>query len=185
MSNKLSVSKIDAARGQLHTAIKLYFMSEDPIAIHTLVCAAHEILETLHIKRGEIPTFLHRDSPLIKDEPDLRCEYHHLITDDRNFFKHAYRDPERILEFDIHKSEMYLLDACNLLQCLEKKRDPLCQHYLVWLQINLPKVFVLTQEKLSLLQEMRENPCFSDRKNYHGQFYQKDPEFWENFEQIK
>ena len=48
----LPVSKFDAARRQLETAIRLYFFQGDPISIHTLASAAAQILHDLSRHRG-------------------------------------------------------------------------------------------------------------------------------------
>ena len=118
MNNTILISKIDAARRQLETALYLYFTEDEPVSIHTLICAAHEILETLHIQNNGIPTFLHKNSPGIKNDPRKRKKYHDIISDAKNFFKHANKDPERILEFDTQKTEAYLLDSIYLFQHL-------------------------------------------------------------------
>jgi hypothetical protein len=47
--SKIKITKMDAAKRQVRTAIKLWFMEEDPVSIHTLVSAAHEIIHTLLI----------------------------------------------------------------------------------------------------------------------------------------
>lgn len=63
---KLKISKLDAAKRQLETAIRLYFNEADPISIHTLAGAAHTILSDINKKYGGRPML---DSDyLIKDE---------------------------------------------------------------------------------------------------------------------
>lgn len=44
-SKKIKVSKQDAARRQINSAITLYFLSEDPVSTHTLACVANGILK--------------------------------------------------------------------------------------------------------------------------------------------
>jgi len=39
---QIKVSKLDAARRQLETAIRLYFSEADPISIHALMSAAYQ-----------------------------------------------------------------------------------------------------------------------------------------------
>jgi hypothetical protein len=43
----LKVSKTDVAKRQIETAIRLWFFSGDPVSIHTLAAAAHQILHDL------------------------------------------------------------------------------------------------------------------------------------------
>lgn len=47
MSHTIKVSKLDVARKQLEQAILLFFNDGDPIAIHTLVAAAYNIVHAL------------------------------------------------------------------------------------------------------------------------------------------
>lgn len=44
---KLTITKLDAARRQLHTAIVLWFNDGDPISTHTLASAAYEVVHVL------------------------------------------------------------------------------------------------------------------------------------------
>ena len=41
----MNISKLDAAKRQLETAVELFFNHKDPVSIHTLTRAVHEILE--------------------------------------------------------------------------------------------------------------------------------------------
>ena len=61
MHKKIKVSKLDAARRQLETAIKLYFVFGDPISIHTLSAAAYNVIRDLNTKKDGDPL-------LMKDE---------------------------------------------------------------------------------------------------------------------
>jgi hypothetical protein len=53
----LPITKLDAARRQLETAITLWFHDADPISVHTLVMAAHGILKAINKKLGGAPMF--------------------------------------------------------------------------------------------------------------------------------
>jgi hypothetical protein len=47
----LALTKVDVARRQLQTAITLWFTNGDPVSVHTLAAAAHEIIHTVTKKR--------------------------------------------------------------------------------------------------------------------------------------
>jgi hypothetical protein len=49
---KITVTKLDAAKRQLRTALRLWFDDGDPVSIHTLLAAAHEIIHTLYRRKG-------------------------------------------------------------------------------------------------------------------------------------
>jgi len=48
----IMISKLDAARRQLATAITLWFEDRDPVSIHTLVFAAYEIIHAVSKQRN-------------------------------------------------------------------------------------------------------------------------------------
>ena len=50
---KISISKLDAACRQLDCAIELWFADGDPVSIHTLACASHQIIHDIK-KLGQI-----------------------------------------------------------------------------------------------------------------------------------
>ena|SRR5436305_13488939 len=83
MTECLKISKLDAARRQLETAILLYFNEADPVSIHTLAAASHEILRDLS---------LHIDSPMLLERSfeslpeELRSRIHNAMRLPQNFF---------------------------------------------------------------------------------------------------
>jgi hypothetical protein len=105
------VSKLDAARRQLETAITLYFQHDDGdiVAIHTLACAAHEIIETLNRRDGGAATLRQGFETYIK--PDTRDEFYSKLMAAKNFFKHADRDPDSEIKFSPSESELFMVDA--------------------------------------------------------------------------
>jgi hypothetical protein len=48
----ITVTKLDAARRQLRTALRLWFHDGDPVSIHALLAAAHEIIHRLYRNKG-------------------------------------------------------------------------------------------------------------------------------------
>jgi hypothetical protein len=108
---KIVVTKLEAARRQLKTAIKLWFEDGDPVAVHTLIAAAYEILDTLARRHGAVDLLFAPD--IIKDE--FRTKWVRSIKSPANFFKHADRDPDGTLEFPFIVSEMFMFFSCNAL----------------------------------------------------------------------
>jgi hypothetical protein len=66
-TDHLTITKLEAARRQLGTAIVLWFNDDDPVSIHTLVCAAYEIVHTLTKKRNPLRPKLIFDSLAITE----------------------------------------------------------------------------------------------------------------------
>ena len=134
------VSKLDAARRQLRVAIDLWFTEGDPVAIHTLALASHEILHRLYRLKGLDDLVF--DSTLIK--PEYKKAYAHFLRDDSNFFKHAEKDGSDAaasITFNTASNDMYLVMSVAALQRIG---EPLgdqeaALHY--WLQCVKPHLF--------------------------------------------
>jgi hypothetical protein len=89
------VTKLEAARRQLVTAIRLFFDDREPVSIHTLAHASWEICSTLCGHEG-ITTAADYIAQPYGTQPfkDLRRK----ASKYKNFFKHADRDPIAALD---------------------------------------------------------------------------------------
>ena len=112
-----TIQKLEAARSQLHTALQLWFGDGDPISIHTLTCAAYQILHDIHMHRGGCPLLF--DSVFVKG--DRRAQWNHAVKEHMNFFKHANRDPNGTIAFDPSLTEPFILCALLTLEDLGAK----------------------------------------------------------------
>jgi len=89
----MQLTKLEAARRQLETAVKLYFGHGDEVSIQTLVAAAYAIVRDINEHRG--------GNSMIKDvlngllPPEDILEFRRHINSPDNFLKHADRDPGR------------------------------------------------------------------------------------------
>jgi len=106
----MEISKLDAAKRQIDTAIRLFFKSADPISIHTLTAAGHQVLMDI-AKPENIKSFM-KDSPWIIG--DKKKEYLAIVNEAENFFKHAEKDPSSVLKFKQEQTEFLLLDAVEM-----------------------------------------------------------------------
>ena len=80
------VTKIDAARRQLITAIRLFFDGGDPVSVYSLASNAWEVIDVLCTSAG-VESFSKQNLPAghtLKYYINEPC---------RNFFKHAEQDP--------------------------------------------------------------------------------------------
>src|SRR6266849_392075 len=103
---KITITKLDAARRQLETAITLWFNGGDPVSIHTLACAAYEIIHVVSQARHRARDLLF-DTLIVKDE--YLGEWNKLIKRPANFFKHARHDPDGTIDFNPALSEGFIL----------------------------------------------------------------------------
>jgi hypothetical protein len=105
----IRVSKVDAAKRQLQSAITLWFKDEDPVSVHTLVFAAYEVFHSVSKKRNPNRRDLLFDTLWIKDE--YRKDWYKIIKKPAYFFKHADRDPDGVLDFYPDMNEWFILYA--------------------------------------------------------------------------
>jgi hypothetical protein len=133
----IRVSKLDAAKRQLRVAITLWFTGGDPVAIHTLVSAAHEIVHTLFKRKGL--TGLMFDSPTIRSE--RRGDFAKLIKQYATFFKHAQRDPDGEIDFNPELNDMLLLVTVHGIWRVDEPRSGPELILSVWFQLHEPDLF--------------------------------------------
>jgi hypothetical protein len=121
---ELQIPKLDAARRQVETAIRLYFCEGDPVAIHTLTAAGHQLLFDLNKARGgpaQWPKWM---------KSEYRNEFIRKLSEAGDFF--TDRDPDKTLQFDPAQSELLLIDCCEKYRELGGERVPLLAIYQLW-----------------------------------------------------
>ncbi len=132
----LKVSKTEAAKCQLETAIRLWVNSEDPFSIHTLAAAAHQVFHDLGSRQGK-PTTL-RELPGVR--PEYRARVRKAVNRPENYLKHADNDPDDLLDFNPEASEGFILDAITTYEALTKDAVPLFLTFKMWIFVQQPQV---------------------------------------------
>jgi hypothetical protein len=140
--DKITVTKLDAGRRQLETAITLWFNGDDPVSIHTLACAAYEIIHVVSQAKNRWRHDLLFDTLTIKDE--YRGEWNKRIKQPANFFKHARNDPDGSLDFDPAISEAFIMFSLAGLRDLVQQLSRTEAVYIWWLHFHRPDL--LTEE---------------------------------------
>lgn len=106
----LELTKFEAAERQLIQGIKLFFEEGDPVSIHTLAEAAIQVFRDLAPK--------YNTSSCITEHPSLshisKRNIYDTMNKARNFFKHANKDFDQILDFDITRNHISLLECSTL-----------------------------------------------------------------------
>jgi hypothetical protein len=120
MEKKIRISKLDAAKRQLETAIRLYFNYGDTVSIHFLACAAHEILSDLNKNYRGTPMIV--SDYMIKD--DAKSRFMNIIRKPQNFFKHADKDPENAIDFKPEVIQYFIFDAIRKYQEITGENVP-------------------------------------------------------------
>lgn len=152
MAASLTISKLDAAKRQLETVIRMYFNSGDPVSLHTLTAAAYNVVRDINEKRGGNPMLMkERIFEFVKSEQQklLRDK----INEAENFFKHADRDHDVTLEFHPASTEFLILDACSKYIELSGEFPPLFQIFNGWMMITHQEIFTLPEDQQRRLRE--------------------------------
>jgi hypothetical protein len=132
------VGKLDAARRQLMVAIRLWFYEEEPVSTHTLAHASYEIIHVVSKQRNPSRRDLLFDALMIKDE--YRKEFAEFIKKPGNFFKHADRDGELVLEFRPALTELYLLFSIIGVELCGEQHTAEESAYITWLKLHKPDI---------------------------------------------
>jgi len=146
----IKVTKLEAARRQLATAIELYFNDGDPVSIHTLAVAAHQLIHDINRKKKGPPLFF--DAEFIK--PEHKTEFIGILKRDANFFKHADRGRTGQLDsidFVPFGNEVFLSMAVLGLKHLGEKLNKHEVSFLIWETIQRPDL--LTDAAMQLLKD--------------------------------
>jgi hypothetical protein len=153
----LTITKFDAARNQLRTAIELWFSEGDPASIHTLAHASHEIIHRRYRNAGLRD--LMYDSSVVKKE--RRGEFAVMLKDDGNFFKHADNNtkPNDSMEFNTGRSFLFILMSLFAVSRLGHTHTAPEAAFMMWCAINNPHWFpqvAIDQVPQDLFRELRE-----------------------------
>lgn len=164
MENTLKISKLEAAKRQIETAIMLYFQNMDSVSIHTLTCASHGILKDM-VRKTDI-TSLILDEMKNNIKKERQNEFIKMLSRPTNYFKHLFAPPiNKDLEFYEHETDLWLLDGCLMYEKLTGIKTRLMKIFETWFKIENGDVLVEEYRSLALM----------ERKKYKSRadFYEK------------
>ena len=134
---KIRVNKIDAARRQIDAAIRMLFAKDDPVAIHTLAAAGFRILRDLSDKRGKGTVWATIKAVI---RPEMAKDFWRGLGGPANFFKHADRDADEILDnVDESINDAMLYWASLLYRDLEHELTPEMKILHIWILVAHPQ----------------------------------------------
>ena len=146
---KIKVSKLDAARRQILTAIRLYFNRGDIVSMHTLASAAFKITQNICDTSQDLPDSL-TDwiDELVK--PEAKKIVWNKLNETANFFKHADRDPEAVHEFYPEQTENMLSFAVYQYQQITGEWSPEIRLFSTWYMLHHPEAFNTPRETIDI-----------------------------------
>lgn len=133
---KIPISKIDAAKRQLETAVNLYFQNADPVSIHTLSAAAHGILHALCKTRG-IKSWIKNTGMIRKGKEK---EFEDMLNKPQNFFKHGERDLNKVHDFVPPVTEFFIWDSCQMYMQITTECPKPFHIFSVWFCLKHPNI---------------------------------------------
>lgn len=146
MERKVTISKLDAARQQMETAVRLYFSHGDPISIHTLVAASYNVLRDLNKKCGGVGLVVKEQFlEAVKDE--CQKEMQARLNAAENFFKHADRDADSSFDFNPDVTELLLFEACSVYFRLSREYPLPLRLFQWWFMANNQDLFNLPDDQ--------------------------------------
>ena len=139
----VTCTKAEAAVRQLDVAINLLFRGGDPLAVRTLVGAAHAILADLVEHKCPGQSWRSR---LIEDSGLSLKDALNVINGVSNFLKHADRDPEALLTYDEEETDHLLI--FTTLECgeLGRRQSIGMQAFQIWYLASYPGTLGPTHE---------------------------------------
>jgi hypothetical protein len=137
------VTKQAAAQRQIDTAIRILFSGEDPLAVHTLAAAAHNIFADLDNKGSKkSDTRYKRTSEEVQKQlmekvvgdwtQDVKKLVQRPNRGSANFLKHADKDPDKALDQATLRTDDLLLEACVMYLELGFKLTPEMKAFARW-----------------------------------------------------
>lgn len=159
MKNTIHISKLDVAKRELEHAIRLFFLSGDPIIIHLNASSAQEVLRDL-CRSKNISSFVNGMSEIIRE--DKRKEVMKIFKKPYNFMKHADKDPDGIIEFNPTVNRITIWDCVDMYNHLTGEMTGLMQSYRGWFYASNPN-FLLNKEDQLQYQKLAENMDLQDK----------------------
>ena len=164
---KIRISKLDAARRQLETAVRLYFSEADPVSIHTLTSAAYQILADINRSNGGQPMLKEQIPTWVR--PDAKEESKRRLNEAANFFKHADRDHGDVLEFNSGPTELLLYDAVKKYRELTGEGVPVLAVFDAWFWLGPGADLVTTPEHQKGREQLRRAFPNSTRSSFFAE----------------
>jgi hypothetical protein len=140
----VQLTKLEAARRQLETAIKLYFADGDEVSIHALAAASYSLVRDInqHLQGEPMLKDLHR---LLPD--DLAREFRTYINRPENFFKHADKDPDEVGELEPKWTEVLIWEASRKYCEITGEQNRLLITFIFWFVARQPQLRELVEKE--------------------------------------
>lgn len=166
---RIKVGKLEVARRQLETAILLYFNKGDPISTHTLASASTEILSDLNDAcKGSPMIFDLEASGIIR--PDKLELARQAFRKPQNFFKHADKDPDEVLDFHPEVPAGFILAGVEKYRELSGENPPVMRVFALWFRVHWTEIFRFQDGEEAILEKAKSLFNFDDKEKFFAYF---------------
>ena len=124
------VGKVDAAVRLLDSAIRLWFNGDDSVSVHLLACSAYQIVDDLCPSDESL-----YNSLAIKDQ--YRKDVKRYLRSSYNFFKHADRDADDVVEFKPALNVLYIMFCIRGLELLGVTPTILRSAFVIYFKVTV------------------------------------------------
>jgi hypothetical protein len=134
----------------------MFFFDWDPVALHTVVSAGHEVARDLGHSTGIKKSI--KDSPLLSESE--RKKFIDAVNYPQNFFKHADRDPHSRMAFRYRLIPLFILDAVMQYIAIGEELTHEMKVFLMWVQLKYPSLlrYEPVEADLSKIRSTTKNP---------------------------
>ena len=145
-THTIQLTKLEAARRQINTAIRMYFLDMDIISTHAVLAGGLQIVSDLATKKGQRVGFEEFLAPIVKER---RKEFLLIIREPQNFLKHADREGHAtaIYEYRTEALEIYLYLAAQAYQTFTGKATPEIKSVIAWISFRNPEILLEDEYK--------------------------------------
>jgi hypothetical protein len=131
------LSKLDAAKRQIQTAIDLYFLHGDMVSVMTLAGAAEEICGNLLARHGKQNILAIMSAEAEKQGFQFtNKELYNRASSMRNALKHAKDPSEDVFIFDDEAAVFMLIRAVINYQLLGQPLSEEMEKFIVWVRTH-------------------------------------------------
>jgi len=142
---EFKITKLEAAKRQLETAINLFFSNGDDVSIHALASASSDVLKDIG-KFNKKTTIYDNLISLIKKEK--KKEVLDIINKPKMFFKHADQETNKTINFYPSSNDWIIFIAIEAYSKVNGKITPTMMAFRVYFYLKNPKILELKEDKL-------------------------------------
>jgi hypothetical protein len=157
------LTKLDVVRRQLEAAVELFFLNQDPVAIHTLAASASTVLKNIAEQGTARPMFV---DPRFLDAP---AEYIAAqIREYQAHFDDADRDPNAVIKYNPIITEILLSIACGSYIALTGEPSKLFLCMIAWSRCREERIIA---DEPAGMQNLLDDICVAFKADDRAAFF--------------